>query len=378
MIMKTMLMRVAVIILKAIYIPFIPIKMKNKIVILSRQSDRPTVDIRLLKREFDERGIENIVLARKFKKTVSGGIKYGLHMVRQMYHISSSKLLILDGHCILASILYKKKGQKIVQIWHALGAVKKFGYQSVGKPGGNSAEAVSIMKLYKNYDYVIAPSEAIAEYYSEAFNIAKEKIALYGLPRIDYLIEGDEEKTKKIEKTYPQLMEKENILYVPTFRKNGTVDIDDFIENARLDRYNLVIRRHWLDKTDYTAAEKQGAIIDRNYSFFDWLKYCNKVITDYSAAAFEAAILEKELYFYIKDISDYECNVGLNIDLKNEAIAMFVYSDSEVLWDVLGEDYDKEKLTEFKKKYITVDTENCTRKLADFLLSLLDEKEHIQ
>ena len=376
--MKTMLMKVAVIILKAIYIPFIPIKMKNKIVILSRQSDRPTVDIRLLKREFDERGIENIVLTRKFKKTVSGGIKYSLHMVRQMYHISTSKLLILDGHCILASILYKKKGQKIVQIWHALGAVKKFGYQSVGKPGGNSAEAVSIMNLYKNYDHVIAPSEAIAEYYSEAFNIAKEKIALYGLPRIDYLIEEDEEKIKKIAETYPQLMEKENILYAPTFRKNGTVDIDDFIKNARLDRYNLVIRKHWLDKTDYTAAERQGAIIDRNYSIFDWMKFCTKVITDYSAAAFEAAILEKELYFYIKDVSEYKKNIGLNIDFEREPISIFVYSDPGNLWAALDEKYEKERLIEFRKRYITVDTENCTGKLADFLLSLLDEKERIQ
>lgn len=191
------------------------------------------------------------------------------------------------------------------------------------------------MNLYKNYDHVIAPSEAIAEYYSEAFNIAKEKIALYGLPRIDYLIEEDEEKIKKIAETYPQLMEKENILYAPTFRKNGTVDIDDFIKNARLDRYNLVIRKHWLDKTDYTAAERQGAIIDRNYSIFDWMKFCTKVITDYSAAAFEAAILEKELYFYIKDVSEYKKNIGLNIDFEREPISIFVYSDPGNLWAAL-------------------------------------------
>lgn len=272
----------------------------------------------------------------------------------------------------------RKKGRKIVQIWHALGAVKKFGYQSVGKPGGNSAEAVSIMNLYKNYDHVIAPSEAIAEYYSEAFNIAKEKIALYGLPRIDYLIEEDEEKIKKIAETYPQLMEKENILYAPTFRKNGTVDIDDFIKNARLDRYNLVIRKHWLDKTDYTAAERQGAIIDRNYSIFDWMKFCTKVITDYSAAAFEAAILEKELYFYIKDVSEYKKNIGLNIDFEREPISIFVYSDPGNLWAALDEKYEKERLIEFRKRYITVDTENCTGKLADFLLSLLVKKERIQ
>ena len=69
---------------------------------------------------------------------------------------------------------------------------------------------------------------------------------------------------------------------------------------------------------------------------------------------------------------------GLNIDFEREPISIFVYSDPGNLWAALDEKYEKERLIEFRKRYITVDTENCTGKLADFLLSLLDEKERIQ
>ena len=210
--MKTILMFLAVIILKILYLPFMSVKVKDKITFFSRQSDKATIDIKFLDEALRVKGIETVVLTRKLNKTVSSAVKYFFHMIRQMYHISTSKVLVLDGYCILASILPKKSGQQIIQIWHSLGAIKKFGYQSVGMPSGNNPEVAKIMKLYEKYDYVIAPSKATAEYYSEAFKIPEERIKLYGLPRIDYLLTEDEEKEKSLEKLYPGIVEKENIL----------------------------------------------------------------------------------------------------------------------------------------------------------------------
>lgn len=369
--MKAILMQLAVLIFNIMYLPFLPVKTKNKITILSRQSDKPSVDIRLLKNALDDENIKTVVLTKRLNKSITGGIEYFFHMIRQMYHIATSRLLVLDGYCILASTLRKKKGQQIVQIWHSLGAIKKFGYQSVGKPSGNSETVAKVMKLHKKYDFVIAPSRITAGYYSEAFNIPEEKIKLYGLPRIDYLLEPDEEAENKLVEKYPQLQDKENILYVPTFRRNSEVDVKDFVEKAKLDEYNLIIRKHWLDKTDYSYAEAQGVIVDRHYSFMNWLKFCGKVITDYSAAAFEAAILKKELYFYIKDADEYEDNIGLNMNFAEEEISKYTYTDAGELWDSIGEEYDWQRLTAFREKYVTVDTDKCTEKLVKFLESRL-------
>ena len=169
--MKIILMKITVVIFNIIYLFFKPLKLKNKITILSRQSNKKTVDIKLIENELMSRSIETVVLTKRITKNLTGAIKYAFHMIRQMYHISTSKIVVIDGYCILVSILKKKDGQKIVQIWHALGAIKKFGYQSIGKSGGNGADVSKVMKLYRNYDYVIAPSEATASLYSEAFDI---------------------------------------------------------------------------------------------------------------------------------------------------------------------------------------------------------------
>lgn len=371
--MKAKLMRAAVVVLKLIYIPFMPVKPKNKITFLSRQSDNPTVDIKLLDEGLDDRKIKTVVLTKRLNKTVGGFLSYSIHMLLQMYHISTSKLLVLDGYCILASILPKKDDQKIVQIWHALGAIKKFGYQSIGKPEGNDPEIARVMRLHEKYDYVIAPGRTTAECYSEAFNISKDKIKLYGLPRIDYLVEESKAIEDRIKSVYPQVAERENILYVPTFRKNKNNDVTELIKNARLEKYNLIIRKHWLDKTDYSWVKEYGVIVDKRFSSLEWLKFCSKVVTDYSAVAFEAAILEKQLYFYINDVDDYIEKIGLNIELEKESIGDYVFSDSISLWNAVDDEYDPDKIREFKSKYINVAVENCTSRLAEFLISNMEE-----
>ena len=373
--MKIILMKAAVVILNSVYLIFKPFKLKNKIVILSRQANHPTIDIKLLREELNRRNAKTIVLAKRLQKSFLGVIKYGVHMMHQMYHIATSKVVVIDGYCILASILKKKKEQNIVQIWHSLGAVKKFGYQSVGKPGGNREDVVKVMKLYRNYDYIIAPSQRTADIYSEAFEIDREKVKLFGLPRIDYIKNEDKHIQEKILEDYPKLNEKENVLYAPTFRKNGRLNIEGFLEGFDFERYNLIIRKHWLDKTDYENAIGRGAVMAKSYDILDWLKISDKVITDYSATVFEALLMDKELYFYIPDVHEYEKNVGLNVDFMKEGIGEYIYTGADRLFKEMEREYDKEKIRNFKEKYISVDCNNVTYKLSDFLISLINDIE---
>lgn len=365
-------MKGAVLILRLVYLAFRPLKMKNKITILSRQSNRMTTDIRLLYEELKRRNAEVAVLTRRLTKSVPGGIRYGFHMLRQMYHISTSRVIVIDGYCILASVLKKKEGQRIVQIWHSLGAIKKFGYQSVGKPGGNREDVAKVMKLHKNYDYAIAPSRVTAEIYSRAFNIERDKIKLLGLPRIDYLLEEDEEAAERIYEEYPCMKERKTVLYLPTFRKGGAPDIREFVKNFPYAEYNLVIKKHWLDKSDYSWTLEYGAVTAHKVSTLDLLKLADKVITDYSAAAFEAAIIDKELYFYVPDIGEYIENVGLNIDFAKESISGYVCFEEENLLKKLSKPYKKEDLKAFCRKYVSVDCSFSTDKMADFVFSLTE------
>lgn len=372
MTMKVFLMHLAVWIANIVYLPFRLLKTKDSVVIISRQSDVPTLDILLLAEEFNKKGIKYTILTKRLEKSIGSAVLYAMHMLVQMYYIAISEIVIIDGYCILVSVLPKRKSQKIIQMWHSMAAIKKFGWQTIDKQWGSARSIADTMKLHRNYDYAIAPSAITADHFSEAFCIDREKVKLLGLPRIDYLLKEDNEIVSLIEKAYPQVAERINILYAPTFRKNSGIEISTLIEHFDFNKFNLILKKHWLDKTDYSWAEEKGVIIDNEFSALEWMKVCTKVISDYSAISLEAAIMDKELYLYIADMDVYTDKVGTNIDFKEEAIKDYVHTDARELCKCMKEDYQLSLMRQFRNKYIEVNVKNCAEQLAEFIQQCMD------
>lgn len=366
------LIKFTVSVLRVINSLFRPLKLKNKVVVISRQSDVPTLDIEMLAEKLEETGTETVILTKKLDKSLKGLLSYSLHLIKQMYHIGTSKVVVIDGYCIPVSVLPKKKGQKIIQMWHALGAIKKFGWQNTENPDGHSVEVSEAMCMHRNYDYILAPSEITGRFFAEAFRTPEDKVFYCGLPRIDFLKKKDESRYRDICREYPSIKEKPVVLYVPTFRKGSEVSMGKLIDTFDFGKFNLVIKKHFLDKGDYSGAREKGAIVDDVFSSMDWLRITDKVVTDYSAIAFEAASIEKELYIYQPDIHLYENNVGLNIDLREEAIGHYVCSDEKTLVHLLAEPYHHQSVREFRDKYLTVDLNDCTQQLSSFIIGFLN------
>ena len=386
------------------------LKTKNKIVYISRQTNTESLDFKLLREEIEKQNpeIQNVVLTMKIEDGIINKLKYCINIIKQMYHISTSKIVILDTYCITACVLKHKKETKIIQIWHAISAVKKFGYQSINTPSGSSEITAKIMCMHKNYDYVLAPSKETAKHFCEAFNVTQDKIKYLGMPRIDYILKDDENIKEKIYSTYPQLRhtyekttnvnketavnlnientdlnvgvklkerEKKNILYVPTFRKGEKVELDDLVEKIDTQKYNLIIKLHPLDLKDYKYKEKDGVIYEKKIKTYDLLKIADKVITDYSSLAMEAAILNLPIYFYTYDIEKYKNDPGLNFDFEHEEIGKYQATTARELLNLMEEEYDYNILEKFKEKYISIDTKNNTKKLAEFIMRLINNEE---
>ncbi len=363
----------AIKILRFINLFFKPLALRQKVTIISRQSDKPTLDISYLSKQLKKMNIETVVLTKTLKKSIPGLISYGIAMLVQMYHIATSKVVVIDGYCILVSVLPKKKNQCVIQMWHALGAIKKFGWQNIDNPDGHGQKMSKVMNMHGNYDYVLAPSKATGQFFAEAFNTPEEKLVYLGLPRIDFIKTVDEVQRKQMEASYPVIKGKVNVLYVPTFRKNSELDLEKLIAGFDFEQYNLIVKKHFLDKGDYSWAKKAGAIVDELYSSVEWLRLCEKVITDYSAMAFEAAILDRELYIYQPDVGSYEQNVGLNVDLCKEAIGEYVCRDEKELFEKMSKPYNKGAILAFKDKYLDIDLNDCTSKFCKFIAERLAE-----
>ncbi len=348
---------------------------KNKVVMLSRQSNKPSIDFLLIQNEISKRAenVEVKVLCKVLKKGFIDRINYSFYILKCMYHIATAKVCILDGYQIPISILKHKKNLEIIQIWHASGAIKKFGYQSLNKKEGRGKEIAKIMNMHKNYSHVMAPSSTTAKFYAEAFDVDIDKIFINGLPRLDYILSKElgKEKLEEFYNEYTQFKNKKTILYIPTYRKS--CDCSDIINkiasNINFEKYNLIIKLHPLDKSNEINEYK----VDKKYNTFDLLKIADYIITDYSAVAFEASVLNKPLYFYVYDINEYKEARGLNVDLLKEMNNSTSTNINEIIESIENNQYDYKELETFRKKYVENCSCNNTERLIDFVLKFVNK-----
>lgn len=375
--MKNVLLEILVIFLKILYLPMKLFKVKDKITYMSRESNTESLDFKMIRQELEKEypEYENIILCKKIEDGILNKISYCGNVFRQMYHLATSKVIVLDTYSITACVLSHKKKTKIIQIWHALGAIKKFGYQTIGTKSGSNINTAKIMCMHKNYDYVLAPSVATAKNFEKAFNVGEEKIKYIGLPRIDYILHKDEQKKKEIFNKYNIQENKQLVVYVPTFRRGGKVELDELVEKVDTNKYILVIKLHPLDWKNYTYKQKDGVIYDTEFKSYDWLKIADKIITDYSSLSIESSLLNIPIYFYTYDLKEYKENTGLNFDFANEEIGKYNTGNVDDLLKLMEEKYDYKSLENFKNKYISIDTNNCTKQVVEFIARLLKNEE---
>ena len=115
------------------------VKDKARVAIISRESNKKTIDVRMLEEELCRRGVKVQTLCKLLTKDKSiKSLGYIGHVIKQEAAILRADVVVLDTYCIPASMIPHGKGTKIIQMWHALAAIKKFGWQTVGKKDGSS------------------------------------------------------------------------------------------------------------------------------------------------------------------------------------------------------------------------------------------------
>lgn len=345
---------------------------KNKITFLSRQQNDISLDMKLIKEELlkNNKNLEMVFLCKRFDNIKKHFISYGFYTLKTMYHVATSHVCIIDSYSLPISVLKHKKDLKVMQIWHAMGAIKKFGYQTVGKTSGRKVAVSEELRMHKNYDKIISGSSAMTKYFMEAFGYKKDVFLNYGLPRIDYLLNNEENLKKEILNKYKDLSNKINILYAPTFRKTFDDETDKLIENIDFNKYNLIVKSH---KNQDIKLDNKNIYTCDDFTSLELITVCDYLITDYSAIAIEAAILDKKTYYFVFDYEKYKENNGLNIDLYEE-MPGFVFKDAKDLIENLEKnEYDMNALKKYKDKYIEVQDGTSTKKIVNEILNWIGD-----
>ncbi len=364
-------------------------KQKEQVCFLSRQSNELSLNYKMIMQELDKENIHYEYICKKINSKINDSIRthgtysnnlnflsgifhefsnvfsYYKSLYSQMILISKSKVVIVDGYNIPVSLLKHKKDTCVIQIWHALGAIKKFGYQVIGNKDGVSSKVAKILKMHNNYDYVLSSVESMNPYFSEAFNVSKDKILTIGTPMVDYMIKGDYKATKEIYKKYPVLKEKENVLYSPTFRNDKRSGLKELIKNFDFSKYNLIITFH--PKVYEEIDDKRIIKISpREFLTYDVLKVADYVITDYSALIIDALLAKKKILLYVYDYYKYKEDNGLNINLLEDYPNITKIKASEIINILNKHTYNNKEYMEFSNLY-RPNIKNCTKKIIDLI-----------
>lgn len=318
---------------------------ENQITFVSLESNVLENDLKLI---YDALASTNkytlrCVLIKFDKNTLWTNFKYMLNTIKQVYYINRSKLVIINDNNYVIST-YKRTGVKVLQVWHATGAIKKFG------------NVIKREYPIQNYDYVIANSEYWCQPYSQAFGVVPSQVKVTGMPRVDHLLDVQYlSKTKeRLLRKYPALQGKKIILYAPTFRGNiyqgfYNVPFDGVkLIEALGDEFAIVYKYHPLMK-ESEIANHPSLFLMNNEDTHDLFTISECLISDFSSIIFDYALLNKPMFFYVPDLDGYLEKLGCFVEYEKMMPGPICF-DEESLIEMLQQ-ADSSNVQEFKDTF---------------------------
>lgn len=347
-------------------------------VFVSRQADVPSDDFISLGTELEARGWTSVYHTRKLsKRTV---FRYAIHVVKEIYLLARCKVCFLDRYDPVVSLLdfvydpVEVDGDFlhnefpatpiVIQIWHAFGSFKCFGYQSLDTREGHSSEIADAFDIHRNYSWILCTGESDRKAFSEAFSYPVDRIMPLGRPEFDTLLERAKQSSEKKSENTPV------VLFAPTLRKSKE-SMHPFRElkaSPDLDSIPayLVWSFHPLDSNLPVSGSISQKLVDADI-----------VVTDYSSIVYEAALLQKKVLFYVPDIEEYRKTPGLNADPLTLA-PKIAFTSQNLLVENLSKlvngtlDYEREDLDRFLGDTFSSCRPGVACRIVDFALARID------
>ena len=365
--------RLGIYILRFVYFVMKVLPLKEKYVFISKLSKTPPEDMQMLRDYIlSVRPDAKIVM---LAKPMHPYIKYVPHMFRQMYHLATAKVVFLDRSCLVVHLLKHKKELKIIQMWHAIGAMKAFGCANIDTTEGQSHQLTDLFHMHRGYTSILISSKKFENDFIEGFGIksseANERLVEIPLPRCDFLSNPNEvlKRRRSIETKIPRLKQKTNILDAPTDRMTADAKRDagkayqKLLDCLDSEKYNVIYSPHPLSRSninDKKVVRVGGSTLNR-------LCVTDIVISDYSTIIYEAGLIGLPIYLYGFDYDDYNLNRKLNIDVKNEIPLPFYSEAKELCSSIERNEFDSLKFQKFVSDYVHMPSgKSCCRAIFDF------------
>ncbi len=395
---------------------------RKQILFLSRQANLEPFDFALLREEIEKRG--NGYRAVSLCKQLSNCVTYLPHLLKQIIYLATSSAVVLDSYSLAVSLLADDLKIPVLQIWHGVGNMKKFGYTALDTSEGNSRRIAELMRMHAGYDSVLVSSLSFAPDFAKGLGVPESLMFECPLPRCDVLRDRvgqarDREFLHQLSGGRPV------VVYAPTFRRSkpgstSSAQTDTVamcsLFTALLERgFAIAYRPHPITSPVNPSAknpnpksphidvesgvnattattiissentptiELNELIADNPYVLTDFsncppgfnlVRAADALVSDYSTIIYEAGLASIPVYLYGYDWKQYQQQRGLYIDPSRDVPTVFS-SNPQVIADAIANNTcDLEEFFAFIHRNVSMpQVGTCTCKAVDHLFELID------
>lgn len=272
-----------------------------------------------------------------------GKLAYAATLVRGMYLLRTSRLVVVDNAYLPIHVGPHRPVTEVVQVWHAEGALKRFGVDAI-RPLDEPERTF----LHRHYDWVVTSGEASRDAWSRALRTPLDHVLALGSPRTDFFFDeaAMAAARSRVLAAYPMLAGRRVVLYAPTFRGRGRLKrpgtgLDAVRLRAALPATDaLVLKTHPnLDKR-LVSTDGFDLVVDPATELNELLIATDILVTDYSSAIFDFALLRRRMVLLVDDLGAYERDPGLYLDYRTEMIGTQVTDTDAVIETILADRFD--------------------------------------
>lgn len=246
------------------------------------------------------------------------------HMLRFMKLYAQASCVVICDNFLPAASCRKRKETRVIQLWHACGALKRFGY--------DTSDDIPVQyhgNVFQNIDLVPVSSEKCVKPFASAMRLPAECVQPLGVSRTDVYFQDEwkEECRREFYHAYPEAQGKKIVLWAPTFRGNpGAPELPELnLKNLqeRLGKDWLVLCRV------HPHMHEQYKAMDCRISTERLFPVIDVLIADYSSLIFEFLLFHKPLVLYAPDLTEYQEKRGFYLDF-NQIPGYLVIQEAEL------------------------------------------------
>ncbi|WP_245693807.1 CDP-glycerol glycerophosphotransferase family protein [Sediminibacillus halophilus] len=303
-----------------------------------------------------------------------------INFVISIFHLATSKVIFIDNYFGFLSVMNFKPEVICVQLWHAAGAIKRFGLTDPSIKQRSKRAINRFHAVYKRFHYVVVGSERMAAIFQESFGLQPENILRTGIPRTDFFFNKPKtaEVRRELARQFPVINHKKVLLYAPTFRDDQLhspdLELDlDKLHKELSDEYVLFLRLHPAVSSQLNNKYPDFVIDVKNYENINHLLLITDVlISDYSSIPFEYSLLEKPMIFYSYDLESYQTNRGFWEDYHTSMPGPVVESTEEILSVIRNKSFHQEQIKKFANEWNQYSKGISSRSLITFIYEQLE------